>query len=124
MKKLFSTLIIIIVLLVTTSPGITASVETTGDNIYIRDRTGERWDVTDAAKRGFRPDKFQYGIGKSAFTPLRNEDLTDKQLPKSSRARIIGINIGEDSHAYSIQRMRNHEIANTTIAGKPIAVGY
>ena len=124
MKKLLSALSTIIVLLVTTSPGNTASVVTRGDNIYITDRTGERWDVTDAAKRGFRPDKFQYGIGKTAFTPLDNEDLTDKQLPKTSGTRIIGINIGEDSHAYSIQRLRHHEIANTTIDGKAIAVGY
>jgi hypothetical protein len=124
MKIIITTLITIIVLLVTTTPGISASVKTRGDKIYIIDRTGERWDVTDAAKRGFRPDKFQYGIGKTAFTPLKNEDLTDEQLPKSSRARIIGINIGEDSHAYSIKRLRNHEIANTTIADKAIAVGY
>ena len=124
MKKLIIPLIIIMVLLVTTIPGITASVVTRGDNIYITDRTGERWDVTDAAKRGFRPDRFQYGIGKTAFTPLNNEDLTDEQLPRTSGTRIIGINIGEDSHAYSIQRLRYHEIANTTIAGKAIAVGY
>ena len=37
---------------------------------YIVDRTGERWNVTQAKSLGFRPERFQYGIGRNAFIPL------------------------------------------------------
>jgi len=38
------------------------------DKIYIVDQTGERWDVTQAKSIGFDPQRFQYGIGREAFT--------------------------------------------------------
>ena len=39
---------------------------------YIMDRTGERWDVTQAESIGFRPDRFQYGIGRNTISQLDN----------------------------------------------------
>ena len=41
-----------------------------GGQAYIEDQQGERWDVTQANTLGFRPELFQYGIGRNAFTPL------------------------------------------------------
>lgn len=99
-------------------------VETKGERIYIRDQTGELWDVTQAQSLGFMPEKFQYGIGKNAFTPLNTRDLTSTGFSKDSRERVIGINWGQEAQAYSINRLRYHEIANTTIGDKAIAVGY
>ena len=95
-----------------------------GDRVYIEDRTGKRWDFTEAQKRGFKPDNFNFGLGKDAFTPLQDEDLSTEQFPSSSRHKIIGVAADGESHAYSIDRLVHHEIANTTIAGSPIAVGY
>lgn len=95
-----------------------------GDRVSIEDRTGKRWDVTEAQKRGFKPDNFNFGLGKDAFTPLQDKDLSTEQFPRSSRHKIIGVAADGESHAYSIERLVHHEIANTTIAGSPIAVGY
>jgi hypothetical protein len=95
-----------------------------GDRVYIVDRTGDRWDVTQARELGFIPREFQYGIGKNAFTPLRNEDFGDERVSEFFDTRIIGISIDDDAHAYAVSRLRHHEIANTTVAGKAIAAGY
>lgn len=116
--------IVIASLLWTASICIGARVETQDGKVYIVDRTGERWDVTQARELGFNPQKFQYGIGKNAFTPLQDEDFADKQLSGYSETRIIGISIRDNAHAYAVNRLRQHEIANTTIAGKAIAAGY
>ncbi len=94
------------------------------ERVFIEDRTGERWDVTKARQLGFVPHKFQYGIGKNAFTPLHDDDFTNDLPQESSQARIIGIALDGEAHAYSVQRLRRHEIANTTLAGKPITAGY
>lgn len=92
--------------------------------IYIQDRHGEAWEVTQAASLGFDPKKFQYGIGRYAFTPLDDSHLTDDHTSVSSLMRVIGITGGSEARAYSVPRLSRHEIANSTIAGSPIAVGY
>ena len=94
------------------------------DRVYIEDRTGERWDVTQARELGFIPHQFQYGIGKNAFTPLVDNDLTDNHPAKSDSTRVLGVSIEGEAHAYDVRRLSRHEIANTTLAGKPIAAGY
>ncbi len=104
--------------------GIGAWVVREDDRIYIKDRQGEEWDVTEAVKLGFVARKFQYGIGKYAFTPLDDEDFAKNQTELSSHSRIIAIADEGDAHAYAVNRLIHHEIANTNIGGKPIAVGY
>ncbi len=91
---------------------------------YIIDRTGERWDVTLAVTLGFKPEEFQYGIGKDIFTPLDDSLLTDSspELPKNMR--VIGIGAGNYSKAYSVSRLGRHEISNSALGDKPVAVGY
>ena len=104
--------------------GNTAWVVTESGRTYIEDRTGERWDVTQAKKLGFIPQKFQFGIGKNAFIPLHDNDFTDNLPSTISSDRVIGVAIEGDAHAYAVNRLRRHEIANTTIAGRAIAAGY
>jgi hypothetical protein len=117
-------MIMIAALLWTASICIAARVVTEGDRVYIVDRTGDRWDVTQSLELGFIPQEFQYGIGKNAFTPLQDEDFGDEPLSGFFDTRIIGISIDDDAHAYAVNRLRHHEIANTTLADKAIVAGY
>ena len=99
-------------------------VKESGDRVTIVDRQGEHWDVTQAKSIGFKPEGFQYGIGRNAIKPLNDDHLTDKQEGMTKRLRVIGIKEGDHAQAYSVPRLVHHEIANTTIGSKPIAVGY
>lgn len=91
---------------------------------YIEDQKGERWEVTQAEALGFRPELFQYGIGKNAFTPLDDSYLSDGSSSIFQNPRIIGIADGTEARAYSIPKLRYHEIANTQINDKKVAVAY
>jgi hypothetical protein len=93
------------------------------DKIYIVDRTGEKWDVTQAESIGFDPQRFQYGIGKNAFTTLDDSHLKDNASFLRNH-RVIGVANESESQAYSVSKLRSHEIANTNLGSKPIAVGY
>lgn len=93
------------------------------DKMYIVDKTGEKWDVTQAKSIGFDPHRFQYGIGKNAFTTLNDSHLKDK-ASSSRDYRVIGITNSSESQAYSVSKLRSHEVANTTLGSRPIAVGY
>jgi hypothetical protein len=72
------TMIMIAALLWTASICIAARVVTEGDRVYIADRTGDRWDVTQAQELGFNPQKFRYGISGQYFNQflpmLESED--------------------------------------------------
>jgi hypothetical protein len=115
-------LVSIIVLL---APGFTNSfVLEEGDKTYIIDRTGERWDVSQARSLGFEPQHFQYGLGKNAFTPLNDAFLTKNTDSIPSHLRVIGVERGDEAQAYSVRRLLRHEIANSRIGLDPIAVGY
>jgi hypothetical protein len=101
-----------------------SSVLREADKIYIVDQIGERWDVTQAKSIGFDPHGFQYGIGREAFTPLDESYLSDDTFFVSRDLRVIGVTGGTEAHAYSVPKLKRHEVANTTIGSKPIAVGY
>lgn len=101
-----------------------AEVVKDGKRIYIKDLTGERWEVTQAVSLGFRPQAFQYGIGRYAFTPLDDSHLVEDTGGVSNRLRIIGIQSQSQAQAYAISKLARHEIANTTIGSQPIAAGY
>lgn len=125
LKKTFSFFILFLCLAYFITSGTAfSSVLREADKIYIVDQTGERWDVTQAKSIGFDPHRFQYGIGREAFTPLDESYLSDDTFFVSSGLRVIGVTIGTEAHAYSVPKLRRHEIANTTIDSKPIAVGY
>ena len=94
------------------------------ERIYIVDRTGERWDITQAVSLGFDPDGFDFGLGKNAFTPLDDSLLTDNTADVPSGARVIGVADGSTAKAYTISRLMGHEISNSTIGQEPVAVSF
>jgi hypothetical protein len=125
LKKTFSFFILFLCLAYFITSGTAfSSVLREADKIYIVDQTGERWDVTQAKSIGFDPHRFQYGIGREAFTPLDESYLSDDTFFVSSGLRVIGVTVGTEAHAYSVPKLRRHEVANTTIDSKPIAVAY
>ena len=95
-----------------------------GNSTYIVDQHGERWDVTQARSVGFMPERFQHGIGRNAFTPLDDSSLKDKSRQASKSLRVIGISDGKEANAYSVERLRRHEVANSSIGNKQIAAAY
>lgn len=125
MRKInYSILIVIAVVLFLVNMCLAAWVEREGDRVFIKDRNGDRWDVTLAQTMGFKPDRFQYGIGKNAFTPLQDEDFEEDRNSSFFNTRVIGISLDNQAHAYAVDRLKHHETANTTIAGKAIVAGY
>lgn len=110
-------------------PGIGATQEPSfvlrqGDKVYIVDKFKEKWDVTQAESIGFKPRKFQHGIGKNAFVTLDDSLLSDNASGLKPSTRVIGISEGKEAKAYSIRRLFRHEISNSNLMGKPVAVGY
>jgi len=101
-------------------------VEKKTGHVFIVDQTGKKWDVTQAESLGFKPKRFQYGIGKNAFTTLDDSHVKAEAETLKDRSRIIGIKKEAESHAYSVSKLRHHEIANTHIGDgdTPIAAGY
>ena len=95
-----------------------------GENTYIVDRHGERWDVSQARSIGFEPERFQYGIGRNAFTPLDDSSLTQDTAGISKSQRVIGVSDGNIANAYSVSRLRHHETANSFLGGKAITAAY
>jgi hypothetical protein len=126
MQKRTSVLVLTLfsAIFITTVNSMAAIVIIKGEQTYIEDQTGERWDVTQAKSIGFTPRLFQYGIGKNAFTTLDDSYLKDEFKSELQNPKVIGVKKGDNAHAYSISKLRNHEIANTKIGGEPIAVGY
>lgn len=94
------------------------------DGTLIVDQRGESCEVTQAQSLGFSPEEFQYGIGRNAFTPLDDSRIWkgDEQIPESTR--VIGLKVGSSPIASSVPILSSHEIANSIIGGKPVAVGY
>ena len=92
--------------------------------VYIVDRTGERWDVSEAEIAGFNAEGFQYGLGRDALTPLDSGALTNAASGPEPFVRVIGMASGDEASAFSVATLREHEVLNATLAGKPVAVGY
>ena len=92
--------------------------------VYIVDQRGERWDVPQAQALGFDPGGFQYGIGRNAFTPLDDSRIGKEDERTPGWTRVIGAKGGSSARAFSVPPLGSHEIANSHLGDKPIAVGY
>jgi hypothetical protein len=123
-KSLFFFIIMFIAICFVQSDITFSSVVKKGSKTFIVDRLGEHWNVTQAASIGFKPDRFQYGIGRNAFTTLDNSNLSRSTSLVSSNLRVIGVADGSEAHAYSVRKLARHEIANVILGSKAIAVGY
>ena len=91
---------------------------------YIVDWHGERWDISQAVTIGFKPHRFQHGIGRNAFTPLDDSDFSGDNAGVRRNERIIGIAEGDHANAYAISKLWRHEVANSFIGEKPITAAY
>ena len=91
---------------------------------YIVDWHGERWDISQAMTIGFKPHRFQHGIGRDAFTPLDDSQLSKNSAGVRRNERVIGIAEGDDANAYAISKLWRHEVANSFIGEKPITAAY
>ena len=95
-----------------------------GDKTYLVDRTGERWDISQAVSIGFEPRYFEFGIGRHAFRTLDDTHWQSETAGANGYTRVIGVADNEDAHAYSVAKLRYHEIANTHLGHRAIAAGY
>jgi hypothetical protein len=123
-KRLYALLVLSAVVFFVASSWASPPVIKDGKKIYIVDRHGERWDVTQAKSIGFKPERFQYGIGRYAFTPLDDALMTDQTEHVYDGLRVIGVRDDTKARAYSVPKLRGHEIANSQLGSEPIAVGY
>ena len=93
-------------------------------NTYIEDQKGELWEVDQAKSIGFKPDKFQYGIGRNTIKPLDDSHLKNSPRSRFDNPRVIGVTEGNNAQAYSIKKLAAHEVANTEINKKSITAAY
>lgn len=123
-NRAWSTLTAAIVCLILIASTATAAVVEEGDKTYLVDQTGERWDISQAVSIGYDPFGFEFGIGRHAFQPLGDGDwgYNDKTAPPGMR--IIGVAAKGQAHAYSIEKLRYHETANTFLGAQAIVAGY
>lgn len=91
---------------------------------YIVDWHGERWDISQAMTIGFKPHRFQHGIGRDAFTPLDDSQFSKDNTGVQHNERVIGISEGDKANAYAISKLWRHEVANSFIGEKPITAAY
>ncbi len=123
-RTLFSLFIIVGIMCLIVSDAEAIYVERDGDKTYIVDREGERWDITQAKSLGFIGERFDYGLGRNAFTPLDDSYIADNPRWVYGGLRVIGITDGSEAKAYSISKLKRHEIANSMIGSVPIAVAH
>jgi len=100
-----------------------------GDETFISDKQGERWNISHAVQKyRMDPSKFFYGIGRNA---IPSEDsptvLKEDQLgypASNSRTGVFGVTVGNAPRAYNVGAMSRHEIFNDEIDGEPYIVAY
>lgn len=104
-----------------------AVVSREGGKVTIIDRTGERWDVTQAAALGFSPGGFQYGIGRNAIRPVDDSGMGDRPATSGTNPRVIAVEGAggrKGARAWSVPLLSRHEIANSRIGDRQIAAAY
>ena len=122
--RIFNALLVVCLILAFIAPHASAAVLKEGGQTYLVDRTGERWDITQAVSIGFDPDHFEFGIGRHAFNPLDDTHWQPGSNQSASGMRIIGVAGNGDAHAYSVNKLRYHETANTFLGSEAIVTGY
>ena len=101
-----------------------SEVITKNGKTFIKDRKGEKWEITQAVSIGFRPYHFEYGLGRNAFSPLDDSHLRNASKNIPQQLRIIGVQGKNESKAFSIKKLSGHEISNSYIDDTPIAAAY
>jgi hypothetical protein len=91
---------------------------------FIVDWHGERWEIDQAMSIGFKPHRFQHGIGRNAFMPLDDSNFSKDNANVKRNMRVIGIAEGDHANAYAVSKLWRHEVANSFIGEKPITAAY
>ena len=122
-KKRFTIFMLLGVFFLTCTVSFSEVIRKNG-KIYIKDRQGEKWEITQAVSIGFRPHNFQFGLGRNAFSALDDSHLSTAAKRTARRLRILGVQGKNESKAFSIKKLKGHEIANSYIGNTPIAAAY
>lgn len=124
MKKIVAHIFLLIVVGFAGLSGCNGQVVQENQKTFLIDRTGERWDISQAVSLGFDPDDFEFGLGRNAFTPLNDAMMTPGKDVRHS-TRVLGIASGDqEAKAYSVNKLSGHEIANSSIGKNPVAAAY
>ncbi len=122
-KGIFTLFILFCVLALTCSASLAKVISEKGKT-FIKDKKREKWEITQAVSIGFIPAYFQYGLGRNAFYPLDDRHLQDDKKEIPSGLRILGVQGENESKAFSIKKLKGHEIANSSIGNTHIAAAY
>ena len=120
---IFKTILLMLILGIAMSPAFSKVIKEKGKT-YIVDMHGERWDISQAMTIGFKPHRFQHGIGRDAFTPLDDSHFSRDNAGVRRNERVIGISEDDRANAYAISKLWRHEVANSFIGEKPITAAY
>lgn len=123
-RKSVYVLFLIVGLLTFLQPSTGADIIEKNGRTYIVDRHKEEWDITDAMSIGYKPENFQYGIGRHAFTTLDDSLLSDDHANVSPNERIIAIEESSGGKAFTVNKLRRHEISNSWQDDDPVTVAY
>jgi hypothetical protein len=103
--------------------------EVTPEKVVLLDQTGKEWDVSTAVhKYGFEVERFEFGLGPRAITPLIEPTMLspgDKGYPSpDGEFLVIGVSIKGDIRAYGKYDIIQNEVVDEYIGGTPVAVAY
>jgi hypothetical protein len=101
----------------------------TPETVVLVDRTGKEWDVSTAVwKYGFEIERFEFGLGPFAITPLVEPTMLspgDMGYPADDGTfLVIGASINGDIRAYGKFDIVQNEVVDEYIGGVPVAVAY
>jgi len=122
-KKKFTILLLFGILFLTCTVSFSEVIRKNG-KIFIKHMKGEKWEITQAVSFGFRPYNFKHGIGRNAFSPFYDCHLSTAAIRTSQGLRILGVQGENESKAFSIIKLKGHEIANSYIGDTPITAAY
>ena len=122
-NKKITVFILFCLFMATVSVSFAGVIQSNGQT-FIRGRRGEKWDISQAVSIGFNPYKFEFGVGRNAFSPLDDSHLRDASNTVPRRLRILGVTGETESKAFSVKKLGGHEIANSFIDDAPIAAAY
>lgn len=99
------------------------------DRIYITDKTGKSWDITDAVQiHGMDAEKFTAGFGPDAIQPINEPAMIehgDKRYPGADEEfSVIGFALEGEARAYRISDLNKHEVVNEEIEGHKLLVAW
>lgn len=105
------------------------SIERKNGKTVLIDQTGKRWDITHAVQKyQMNPDNFEFGLGPQAIQPILNPKFLnpgDPGYPESNEDfLVIGTTLSNDTRAYPISVLTQHEIIDEEFGNTQVAVAY